>query len=285
MPSMKKDPLECCLAVRLLLAVFMLLFCLPLLLAGAWAFFTLSVAVVLCLVFFSGKLEYRRLARAEHAFLAERTALSDQEFLHSMGAEPGLACFYLAGRHAMAERDGIPAEMVRPDDTVQSLVALQFDNGFVEDFIFALQEQLQTRLPLSSPANPQALPFGAFLKDLAQHWQRAGRIVLRVDPSRLANPNLALQQALPDVIAEYSHGSIHYDDCRASADNKALLLFLWAERLAEGVACVKEIIENAPVFDNDLHRGVIIAIATNGRYEVVYPANHTGPFDEGAPAG
>jgi hypothetical protein len=282
---MKQDPLEGCLTARFLLAAFMLLFCLPLLFAGAWVLFVLSVAIVLGLVFFSGKLEYRRLARAERAFLAERTALSDQEFLHAIGAEPTLAAFYLAGRRAMAELDDIPAEMIRPEDTVESLMALQFDNGFLEDFIFALQEQLQTRLPLAFPAHPHLLPFGAFLKDLAQQWQRAGTIVLRVDPGRLANPHLALRQALPDVLAEVSHGLIHYEDCRASADQQALLLFLWAEKLDDAVACVKEVIENTPVFDNDLRQGVMVAIVTSGHYEIVYPANHTGPFDEEAPAG
>jgi hypothetical protein len=281
MPALKQDPLECCLAARLLLAGFMLLFCMPLLAAGAWALFALSAAVVLAVVFLSGKLEYRRLARAEHAFLANRTALSDEDFLQWVGAEPKLASFYLAGRHAMAELDGIPAEMVRPDDTVRSLLDLQFDNGFREDFIFALETRLQTRLPMSF--EPTALTFGALLKEFAQHWQRAGRIVLRVDPTRLANPTVVVREVLPDVLAEYSRGSIHFEDCRPSADKQALLLFLWAEVLDEGGECVKHVLENTPVFDDNLRRAVTVALETDGRYEIIYPPNHTRPFDD-APA-
>lgn len=175
MTPMKQDPLECCLTARLLLTALLLVFCVPLLFAGAWAPFALCAAMVVGAVFFSGRLEYRRLARAEQAFLAHRTALSDDDFLRYMDAEPELASFYLAGRRAMADLDGIPADMVRPNDTVQSLLDLQFDNGFLEDFVFALEDQLQTPVPLSFPVNAHALSFGAFLKELARYRGHAGK--------------------------------------------------------------------------------------------------------------
>lgn len=283
MPAMKQDPLEGCLAARLLLTALLLFFCLPLALAGAWIPFGFSACMVLVLVFFSGRLEYRRIARAERAFLSERAAMSDNEFLRRMDAEPDLAFFYLAGRRAMAELDGIPAEMVRPDDTLASLMALQFDNGFAEDFMFALQEQLATRLPWSFPACCEKLTFATLLKELAHRWQRAGRIVLRVDPTQLANPQTSLCRVLADAIAERSRGSIQCEGYKSSADQKAMLVLLWAQELEAGVACVKEAIETIRVLDNDLRRGVRIAIERNVGYNVVFAPGHPGPIEKESP--
>ena len=69
-------------------------------------------------------LEARRLRKVTATFLKDRPAMSDEEFLRRLAAEPEAAAFYLAGRRAMAELSGVPAETVHPKDTVRSLLMI-----------------------------------------------------------------------------------------------------------------------------------------------------------------
>ena len=112
-------------------------------------------------------LERRRLRRATARFLRGREALSDKAFLNRAGATPEAAGFFLAARRAMAKLSGVPPEMVHPEDTWRSLMDLQWDNGFMEDIIFGLEEELGVRLPLLTPADDR-LSVADYVRRLAE---------------------------------------------------------------------------------------------------------------------
>ncbi len=224
-------------------------------------------------------LEFRRLRRARAAFAAERGGMADDAFLREMGAEPGHAAFYLAGRRFMAELSGVPAEAVRPDDTVRALLDLQFDNGYIHDFLFALQDGLGGTFGPGCPDYPpRATTFGDYLRALARCWRPLVRIVLRLDPARLANPAAALRHVLPELLAERSGGTVRGEGHGATADGTALLLFLRAEQLDEALACLADVVENVPVLDNDLRPALVAAEQRPDGYHVVYPSDSQGPF-------
>jgi hypothetical protein len=114
-------------------------------------------------------LERRRLRRAEARFLEGRSAMPDSKFLTvaEAGAEEA---FFLAARHAMAEVCGVPVDMIHPDDTVRSLLDLQWDNGYIDDFVFALEGRVQGRLPQGYP--PEKMTFGKYIRELHWTWIR-----------------------------------------------------------------------------------------------------------------
>jgi hypothetical protein len=117
-------------------------------------------------------LERRRLRRATARFLSNRTALSDAAFLSRAFVSEGEAEFFLAARRAMATLCGVPAEMIHPQDTWRSLMDLQWDNGYLEDIVFQLERELNTRLPLAYPADTR-LPFAVYVRQLAACLRRA----------------------------------------------------------------------------------------------------------------
>jgi hypothetical protein len=202
--------------------------------------------------------------------------MTDEQFLERLGAESDLAPFYLAGRQAMARLCGVPAETVHPEDTVHSLLNLQWDNGYIDDFVFALEEKVGGSLPTGYP--PITWIFAEYVGELRRCWRRSETLVLRLDPRRLANPAWALHRVLPDVLGEYSGGSIRNEGHAASTDGTALLLSLRTEQLDEAVACIVEVVEQVRVLDNDLRPAVVVAIQRPGGYEVVYPRDFEGPF-------
>jgi hypothetical protein len=225
-------------------------------------------------------LEFRRLRRARTAFAAGRAGMTDEDFLRQLGAEPEVAPFYLAGRRFMAELSAVAAEMVRPDDTVRSLLNLQFDSGYIQDFLFALQDELGGTFGPGFPDYPpRAMTFGDYLRALARCWRPLVRIVLRLDPARLANPDAALRHVLPEFLAERSGGTVRGEGHGATANGTAMLLFLRAEQLDEALACIADVVDNVPVLDNDLRPALVAAVRRpGGDYEVVYPRGFAGAF-------
>jgi hypothetical protein len=122
------------------------------------------IAVFLLMVPITAALERRRRRRAEAAFLRGRRGMPDAAFLARAGAGADEVSFFLAARHAMAELCGVPADMIQTEDTVRSLLNLQWDCGFIDDFVFALQDRVGGRLPLGYP--PERMTFGNYLREL-----------------------------------------------------------------------------------------------------------------------
>jgi hypothetical protein len=84
-------------------------------------------------------IERRRRRHVINLFLRDRQPLPDGDYLKAF-ADSGLpAEGLLQARKAMARLCGVPPEMLSPGDTVRSLLDLQFDSGWIEDFLFDLE--------------------------------------------------------------------------------------------------------------------------------------------------
>jgi hypothetical protein len=130
------------------------------------------IVVFLVMLPVTAALERRRLRRATERFLRDRRALPDAAFLNRAGVSADRAAFFLAARRAMAKLSGVPAEMIYPEDTWRSLMDLQWDNGFLEDIVFALERELGTRLPFAYPADDR-LPCADYIGQLLLCFERA----------------------------------------------------------------------------------------------------------------
>ena len=130
------------------------------------------VVVFLAMLPITAALERVRLRRAKARFLSGRQALPDTEFIGRAGVGADQEKFFLAARRAMASLSDVPADMIYPEDTWRSLMDLQWDNGYLEDIVFALERELNTRLPYTYPADDR-LPFAVFVAQLAKCFESA----------------------------------------------------------------------------------------------------------------
>jgi hypothetical protein len=98
-----------------------------------------------------------------------------------------------------------------------------------------------------------------------------GTIVIKLVAEALANPDLDIRYALPDLLVERSGGVVRDDGYDYASDGAALLIFLRADRTEEAVASVIDVIENVHVLGNDLRSAAAVTVEDAGRSEVVYP--------------
>jgi hypothetical protein len=234
------------------------------------------ILVFLLLIPIALTLERRRLKKANAIFLKDRSEMAEEHFLQRVETGPDLAPFYRTGRQAMAKLCGVPINMVRPEDTVRTLLNLQFDNGYIDDFVIAMERQVGGTLPMGYP--PEACTFAAYLKELAHHWQGLERIVLRLAASGQVDRDYHFQCALSELLAARSGETIQVEMSYLASDNTARLVWLQAERLDEALAVVVEVVENMPVEASDVRPAVVVAVLRSGRYEVIYPRGFEGPF-------
>lgn len=104
-------------------------------------------------------------------------------------------------------------------------------------------------------------------------------LALRLDPQRLANPDLDIRYVLPDLLAERSGGVIQDDGYDyAGGRPPYLVLFLKATDLESATALIRDVIENKRILDNDLRAAVAVAIGRGDGYEVIYPGGFSGEF-------
>jgi hypothetical protein len=59
-------------------------------------------------------------------------------------------------------------DMVGARDSLRSLMDLQWDNGYLHDFVFALGIRVGGRLSYGDP--PEWITFGDYLRELHRHW-------------------------------------------------------------------------------------------------------------------
>jgi hypothetical protein len=103
-------------------------------------------------------------------------------------------------------------------------------------------------------------------------------IVLRLDPRLMENPDLDIRYVLPDLLSERSAGVISDDGYDYVGDRPYLVLFLKATASDPAITCIRDVIENVRVLDNDLRPGIVAAVEREDRHEVIYPAGFEGPF-------
>lgn len=112
-------------------------------------------------------LERRRIAAAEAQFYAKREKLTDDAYLEAL-PDCATPAFHLAARRAMAKLCGTAAEMIHPGDPMRKLLNLQFDRGFVQDFVFFTEGETDLRLKLEKTPDTETTSFGEFVQQLAQ---------------------------------------------------------------------------------------------------------------------
>lgn len=111
--------------------------------------------------------EKRRIAAVESQFYANRAALGDEAFLAAL-PECTTPAFHLAARRAMAKLCGTTADMIHPHDKMRELLNLQFDCGFIQDFIFYIEDEANVRLDMNNTPNPETARFGEYVQQLAR---------------------------------------------------------------------------------------------------------------------
>ena len=68
----------------------------------------------------------------------------------------------------MATLCGTEPEFIRPDDSMRTLLDLQFDSGFIEDFIFEVEEETGRNLNFSTIPDPEPYGFADYVIKLAE---------------------------------------------------------------------------------------------------------------------
>lgn len=104
------------------------------------------------------------------------------------------------------------------------------------------------------------------------------RIVVRLSPQLLNNPDADIRYRSPDLFVERSEGVMTDDGYDYVGEQPLLVLFLKASDLKPALACVLNVMQNVRVLDNDLRPAAVVAVECEGGHEVVYPQDFAGPF-------
>jgi hypothetical protein len=111
--------------------------------------------------------EGKRIGELEDRFYADRYPMTDDRYSSIIGDSP-LLDFHLGARRAMATLRGTTPEMIRPTDSMRTLLDLQFDRGFIDDFIFFTEKETSTQLSLRDLPNTETTTFADFVQRLAE---------------------------------------------------------------------------------------------------------------------
>jgi hypothetical protein len=95
----------------------------------------------------------RRTRWERERFRSGRTPLPDAEFLILLDASGDYARFCTIVREGLSWDCGVPAELLRPEDTLRQLERLCFDGFYLHEIVFVLEEEFPGRA-----ADLRALP-------------------------------------------------------------------------------------------------------------------------------
>jgi hypothetical protein len=84
-------------------------------------------------------IEHRRRRRVAGQFLRDRRPIPDEEYLKAFAESDFPVDRLLQARRVMASLCGVPPEMISAGDTLRSLLDLQFDSGWLEDFLMQVE--------------------------------------------------------------------------------------------------------------------------------------------------
>jgi hypothetical protein len=86
-------------------------------------------------------------------------------------------------------------------------------------------------------------------------------IVLRLDPSKLDNPDLDLRHVIPDLLSERSNGAIRDNgyDYEGEGNRPILALYLLADDLDAALAIVRAFLATESVLGNQLQSVDLVA--------------------------
>ena len=86
-------------------------------------------------------------------------------------------------------------------------------------------------------------------------------ITLKLNPAKLANPDLDIRYVLPNLLAEKSELLIQEDGYDYEEDGTdALLLYLQTMNLEKALICIYDVMANVKVLGNNLNDAIEIII-------------------------
>lgn len=129
---------------------------------GCIALFLTALLVIALITYFT---EGRRLAQVEQQFHVKRKPLADSAYLKRLPTCKS-ASFQIGARKAMARLCGTAPEMIHPTDSMRLLMDLQFDRGFIDDFISFTEQETGRRVDLSAIPEPEEYDFAEYVEQL-----------------------------------------------------------------------------------------------------------------------
>lgn len=129
---------------------------------GLMALFLTSLLVIALITRFT---EGRRLAQVEQLFYDGRKPLSDTSYLEQLPSckSPSLQ---IAARRTMASLCGTAPEMIHPTDSMRSLMDMQYDRGYVNDFIFFIEAETGRRVERNDIPKHEECEFADYVERL-----------------------------------------------------------------------------------------------------------------------
>lgn len=104
-------------------------------------------------------------------------------------------------------------------------------------------------------------------------------IAIKLDPSKMKNPDLDLRYIIPERIEELTNGKVEDDGYDYSSDGTdSIIIFMKSENPKEDVNSVLEILKNEEFLENNIYDIGIIAIDKGDGYKVIHPDNYTQEF-------
>ncbi len=101
-------------------------------------------------------------------------------------------------------------------------------------------------------------------------------IAIKIDPSRLTNPDLDIRYMIADLLTEATGGAVK-DDGYDYVDGDKLLVFLSADS-PENVATVLDTLGRQEICGNLILDSSVVGVDQGAGYEVVHPKGFTDEF-------
>jgi myo-inositol-hexaphosphate 3-phosphohydrolase len=106
-----------------------------------------------------------------------------------------------------------------------------------------------------------------------------GRISIKLDPTKLSNPDLDLRYVIPDRVEALTDGAIRDDGYDyLSNEGDAMIIFLESQQPREDASRVVDILQTESFLGNDLYAIAVVAIDVGAGYEVFHPQQYVGDF-------
>lgn len=112
-------------------------------------------------------------------------------------------------------------------------------------------------------------------------------IVIRLDPRKLANPDLDLRYVLPERLTERSGGALRAAGYDYAGAPPFLLIFMAADRPEDALGAALDLVRTEEILGNRLSAAAVVAVADPdgvhvapevGAVRVAYPPGFSGAF-------
>jgi hypothetical protein len=102
--------------------------------------------------------------------------------------------------------------------------------------------------------------------------------VIRLDPTKLTNPDADIRYLLPDMLVERSKGLIADDGYDYVGKQPLMLISLTTSDLKAALRLILDVIQHAQVLGNQLSESAVVAVEQGTTYQIVFPQDYQEPF-------